>query len=86
MVKKLVPAHQLLVLKLEDGLTWEQICPFLGVSIPDLPYPRTNHSEQFKIMTEGITAPGLKRAKINLVSGAGVLTLSFAMAWSWIRK
>ena len=32
----------LLVLRLTEGDGWEQLCPFLGVEIPDTPFPMTN--------------------------------------------
>lgn len=40
-----VPAHRLLVHKLGDG--WEPLCQFLGVAVPDEPYPRSNSTSQF---------------------------------------
>ncbi|SPO01962.1 uncharacterized protein DNG_04635 [Cephalotrichum gorgonifer] len=46
-MKKIVPPEKLLVVKLEDGLGWEQICPFLGHEIPDEPYPRANNPKEF---------------------------------------
>lgn len=33
-----VPAERLLVISPEDG--WVPLCEFLGVAIPDVPYPR----------------------------------------------
>jgi hypothetical protein len=44
---KLVPPEKLLVVKLEDGFGWGQICPFLGKEIPDVPYPRGNDPREF---------------------------------------
>ncbi|OJD34205.1 nad dependent epimerase [Diplodia corticola] len=38
-VKATIPPEQLLYLRLEDGITWEKICPFLGLPIPDKPMP-----------------------------------------------
>ncbi|KPM43299.1 hypothetical protein AK830_g3291 [Neonectria ditissima] len=46
-VVKLVPAEKLLVVKLEDGLSWDTICPFLGKPVPDVPYPRGNDPKQY---------------------------------------
>ncbi|KAF9637627.1 hypothetical protein BFW01_g8523 [Lasiodiplodia theobromae] len=39
LVKKIIPPEQLLYLRLEEGITWEKICPFLGKPIPDKPIP-----------------------------------------------
>jgi hypothetical protein len=33
-------ANELLVLDISAGEGWEALCPFLGVGIPDLPFPR----------------------------------------------
>ncbi len=44
-VKSKVAADHLLVLDLRDG--WEPLCKFLGVAVPDIPFPKTNSSKQF---------------------------------------
>jgi hypothetical protein len=35
-----VPAERLLVYRVDDG--WEPLCGFLGVEVPDEPFPRVN--------------------------------------------
>lgn len=45
-VMREVPADELLVMTPEDG--WERLCAFLGVRVPDKPYPSTNSTEQFQ--------------------------------------
>lgn len=40
-----VPADRLLVYRPGDG--WEPLCDFLGVPVPDEPYPHKNTTEQF---------------------------------------
>lgn len=45
-VKASVPAKRLLIYKLGDG--WDPLCAFLGVDVPDVPYPRGNDPEYFK--------------------------------------
>ena len=45
-VKAEVPAAQLLVFEGADG--WEPLCTFLGVRIPDQPYPSTNTTADFQ--------------------------------------
>lgn len=54
LVRRIVPADRLLVVQLEDGLGWEQICPFLGEPIPDQPYPRANDPNEFKKVVKGL--------------------------------
>ena len=47
-VKDEVPADKLLVFNSQEG--WEPLCAFLGVPVPDEPYPKTNTTEQFEKM------------------------------------
>lgn len=54
LVRRIVPPEQLLVVKLEDGLGWEQICPFIGEEIPDVPYPRANDPKEFKRTVQSV--------------------------------
>ena len=44
-VKDTVPADRLLIYEVGSG--WEPICDFLGVPVPDAPYPRANDRNQF---------------------------------------
>jgi len=45
-VKATVPPEKLLVYSVKEG--WEPLCNFLGVSIPDKPFPNVNSRDQFK--------------------------------------
>ncbi|WP_435259708.1 sulfotransferase family protein [Thioclava sp. FR2] len=45
-VKRTVPEDRLLVHKLGDG--WGPLCAFLGVPVPDDPYPRVNSTAEFQ--------------------------------------
>ena len=47
-VKKGVPPERLLVFQATDG--WEPLCEFLGVPIPDGPYPHANEAAEMKRM------------------------------------
>ena len=47
-VKKLCPPKQLLLFNAADG--WEPLCTFLGVPIPDEPYPRLHDTKEFRGM------------------------------------
>ena len=46
LVKKLVPPHQLLVFHPKDG--YEPLCKFIGVPVPDEPFPHSNDRENFQ--------------------------------------
>ncbi len=41
-----VPADRLLVHSARDG--WEPLCEFLGVAVPDVPYPRVNSRDELQ--------------------------------------
>ncbi len=47
-VKAGVPAERLLVFDAKQG--WEPLCAFLGVPVPDAPFPAVNTTEQFRTM------------------------------------
>lgn len=44
-VQATIPAERLLTFDLRQG--WEPLCQFLGVAVPDMPFPATNSSKQF---------------------------------------
>jgi len=44
-VKATIPPDRLLVYEIKQG--WGPLCEYLGVPVPDEPFPRTNHREEF---------------------------------------
>jgi len=44
-VKRTIPAERLLVFQVSEG--WGPLCKFLGVKVPDEPFPRVNEREGF---------------------------------------
>jgi hypothetical protein len=59
-VRRDIPAERLLVYDVSEG--WGPLCRFLGVPVPDEPFPRVNSTEDFRKMidqrsggTEGIS-------------------------------
>jgi len=44
-VRAAIPADRLLVFEVKQG--WEPLCAFLDLPVPDEPFPRTNHREEF---------------------------------------
>ena len=44
-VKATIPANRLLVYEVKEG--WGPLCGFLGVSVPNEPFPRTNDRSEF---------------------------------------
>ncbi len=47
-VQATIPRHRLLTYHLGDG--WQPLCRFLGKPVPDIAFPRTNSTEDFKAM------------------------------------
>lgn len=45
-----VPAEKLLVFEAREG--WAPLCEFLEVPVPDMPYPKTNTTEDFLAMVK----------------------------------
>ncbi|HEX8335676.1 MAG TPA: sulfotransferase [Pyrinomonadaceae bacterium] len=41
-----MPARRLLVMDITAGDGWEVLCPFLGVEIPDRPFPHENRTRR----------------------------------------
>lgn len=55
-----------MLVKLEEGLRWEQICPFLDLPIPDEKYPRGNEPEKFRKLLESHLKPRVQLAVLRL--------------------
>ena len=49
-VQRTIPAERLLVFEAVQG--WEPLCKFLGVLVPQAPFPLTNTSEEFQKRVE----------------------------------
>ncbi|KAF7545360.1 hypothetical protein G7Z17_g9222 [Cylindrodendrum hubeiense] len=80
-VVELVPSDRLLVVRLEDGLSWDPICPFLGKPVPDVPYPRENDPKQYMKTTydhiyRGVATSAIKTLPV-LIPVLGVLIWYF---------
>ncbi|KAI1092750.1 P-loop containing nucleoside triphosphate hydrolase protein [Rostrohypoxylon terebratum] len=82
-VKRLVPPEQLLVCKLEDGFGWNEICPYLGVPIPDAEWPSLNKPEEFfEIVSPKIQSAFMK----GLVSVTSMAVPVVAVGFWYLRK
>lgn len=78
LVQQLVPKDRLLVVRLEDGLGWEEICPFLGHRTPSTPYPRGNDPKDFSKMMQGWLAKGIFP---TLAMAAALAAPAIALSW-----
>jgi hypothetical protein len=54
--KKFVPADKLLIYNVKQG--WEPLCKFLGIDIPNKPFPQSNDSETFFMFLHILAAFG----------------------------
>lgn len=68
-VKRVVPPERLLVYNVKQG--WEPLCQFLGVPVPQMPFPHLNDTDEFKrnILTVRIMASLTLLAPIALMVG-----------------
>jgi hypothetical protein len=63
-VKQNVPADRLLVFNVTEG--WEPLCKFLGVSVPDEPFPHKNDTQSFlDMINRGAHETGEQAATLN---------------------
>jgi hypothetical protein len=77
LAKEVIPADRLHIITLENGVDWEDICPFLGLPIPDEPYPMPNDPASFKKLVDGFLKPRMRAAIIRL-SAVALPTLGVA--------
>jgi len=80
-IKRQIPPDRLHVIRLEDGLGWEQLCAFTGDPIPSVPYPRGQEHEELKDDLVGGLA---KNAAMKL--GAVVVPVLGAGIWFGLHK
>lgn len=83
-VKKIAPPERLLVLSLEQGFGWDEICGFLGQPVPNEPYPRINSMSDFHVLAEMIVGPSVKKTWIGLTSSA--IAVASVGVWYFRRR
>jgi hypothetical protein len=52
-IKASVPSHQLLIFSVAEG--WDPLCKFLGLQVPQIPFPRVNETEAMRALPVYIT-------------------------------
>ena len=72
-VMRTVPAEKLLVFNVKEG--WEPLCNFLGVPVPDKPFPRVNSTEQYTSYPGMVKYRRLSTWVPRILLGLGVLVL-----------
>lgn len=83
-VKRLVPPEQLTVIRLEDGLGWNELCPLVDAPVPDVPWPTQNNADEFNLILQKYCEPGIRRA-MGIIS-ATVVPIIGAAAWFILKK
>jgi hypothetical protein len=69
-VKAAVPANQLLVFSADQG--WEPLCNFLGLPVPDSPFPNVNDRAEIKTTVSEITRGAYVILGLALAGVAGL--------------
>lgn len=80
-VRSLVPKEQLLEMDLNDG--WEPLCKFLGVPVPNEPFPRANDGAAADKYATKVLLKVLG-VWLSIFSVVGYVLLSGY--WLWKRK
>lgn len=66
-----VPKERLLVFEVAQG--WGPLCAFLGLPVPETPYPRENSTEQFQARSAAMAGRGMDpaalRAEVDAAKG-----------------
>lgn len=79
-VRAVVPAEQLLVFEVAEG--WEPLCAFLGVAVPDEPFPNVNDKQSMQ--------RALRRHRRTLHAlpwvGGATVGVAAALAARWRRR
>ena len=86
LVRRVTPPERLLEYKLGDG--WKPLCEFLGVEIPDVPFPNINDSDAVWEQLAIVVRRGLMNAAWSAVwvcllcLTAGVVYLAYARSYT----
>ena len=72
-VKRKCPPEKLLIYNIKDG--WEPLCKFLGVSVPNIPFPFGNSTKEYQSFAN----------KINLI-GYAVTVLGLGIPALWRQR
>ncbi|KAL6691401.1 hypothetical protein J3F84DRAFT_386340 [Trichoderma pleuroticola] len=79
LVKALIPKERLRVIKLEEGLGWDELCDFLEVSKPNVPYP--NFDDHLEII-DALVGQLIRRALIKFtLATASIVGVGMIFAW-----
>ena len=92
-VRDMVPKERLLEYKVKEG--WEPLCAFLGVEVPDEPFPRLNESDSIKAVYFGQQVFGacvwtfwfgLIGAGVYIARKPGILRSLYDLTFDWLKR
>ncbi len=70
-VQAAVPPERLLIFSVDQG--WEPLCNFLGVPVPDTPFPNVNDREEIKKVIKDITKGAYGILAALCLAGVGLI-------------
>lgn len=86
-VKATIPPENLLVLNLEKGFGWKDICQFLDKDIPDQPWPDKNQLEAFQAFIDSLCDPLIEKAMNRMKIVGSVIATAMALgAWYGLKS
>jgi hypothetical protein len=77
-IRDIAPKGQFLEFNVKQG--WEPLCEFLGVPVPDTPFPRVNDTKTFQDAVSNLKRTQMRRVFVNTLIGASCIGAGFA-AW-----
>lgn len=84
MAKAVIPADRLHVIDLDnEGCDWKDICPFLGLPIPEEDYPMPNDPANFHKLVDGFLKPRMRAAVLRL--GVVALGTFGVVGWAGLK-
>ena len=78
-VKAVVPADRLLIYTADQG--WEPLCAFVGVPVPDAPFPNVNDRAEIKQMLKGMV-----RGAYFILAGLAVGVAALVGLGVWLLR
>lgn len=80
-VKRTVPPERLLVFRVQDG--WGPLCAFLGVPVPDEPFPHSNTGGDFRRINDRRVLREILKSPWTWAAGAALAGGVYAAAGLW---
>ena len=83
MVRRRVSLERLLVFDVREG--WAPLCEFLGVEVPNKPFPRLNETREMRRRLLGLVALSALAPVLTMVAGVAAAVFLMRRVGSWYR-